>query len=315
MAFYTNIDDESSANVSSPSDIDNFRYRYVDIDNDRNLSVIFPGFEISTLERNLYLLLSNSELVDWRQSWKFRPDYTSYDYYGTVTYWYIILYVNQIDSIEDFDGIRKVIIPSIRTVKNLASDRIFYYEKSSEDSYYFESKFYKRYPLDSNEGERIQSKEYFDDDSSTIEQECVLKEVKEIFTLTDEDIFNKYVDIKYQPANFTSIQFQIEGYASLSSYGYDYILKYGTCASEMKRISWCAGDCIYGNGLDNILQSEDIINITYLYPENGCDQCQPANDDILDGGIYGYETVPIITEVENFDEVTCDTQIVDLGTF
>ena len=60
MAFHKYIDIEAAKNARILSDIDNFRTRYIDVDNVDNvniLSVIYPGFKIRTVEDNLYLIL------------------------------------------------------------------------------------------------------------------------------------------------------------------------------------------------------------------------------------------------------------------
>lgn len=287
MSFSAYIDKEAKSNLDSPSDIDNFRDRYVDIDKTLNLSVISPGFEIPTLDKWLFILLSNSELVDWDNKWTYRPDYVSYKYYNTTIYWYIILYVNQIDSLEDFKDKDKIVIPNIISIKDMISDKVpITYENSYTESEYPSVKYYKRYPLDELEIETINASAELEEDTTTVLEECELYEKDESFTLTSVDIINKYVDLSYPPANYSSIEFKIDGYTSVSSYGYDYILKYIPGTSNLQRISWSKEDCTYGNGLEDILEAADIINIKYLYLQTGCDPCMVVTDDVLDGGIY-----------------------------
>ena len=82
------INFEASANANLSTDMDNYRNRYMEEDKELSLSVIFPGFSMTPIEKNLYLLYSNSTTVPWKDSWEMRPDYCSFDQYGTVIYWW-----------------------------------------------------------------------------------------------------------------------------------------------------------------------------------------------------------------------------------
>ena len=95
---------ESKINTQNLLDIDNFRSRYLDYDTYLNLYVTFPGFDLVTLDKNICYLYNNCTLFEFKNSWYMRPDYASYDLYNTVIYWPILLYINNIDIIENFRG-------------------------------------------------------------------------------------------------------------------------------------------------------------------------------------------------------------------
>ena len=74
---------EAKKNTNLISDIDNFRSRYMEIDYDTGTTVLFPSMEIYTYEHNLFRLLADSEQVRFIPKWEMRPDYASYDLYGS----------------------------------------------------------------------------------------------------------------------------------------------------------------------------------------------------------------------------------------
>lgn len=111
------ITTETTENIQSPLDIEKFGDRYK-TDNDY---FTFPDPNLFTLDKNLYYLLRNSEEVNFESKYKYKPDYLSYDYYGTTMLWQMILYVNNVFSVEDFD-LDTVIIPSLQAVTYILQD-------------------------------------------------------------------------------------------------------------------------------------------------------------------------------------------------
>jgi hypothetical protein len=113
------IDQESRQNILSPIDLDNMTNRY------RTSSglFIFSSPDLWTIEKNLFYLLRNSTLVEFNSKYRYRPDYFSYDEYGTVQLAQLIMYVNNCPSIEDFDLVQ-VVIPSMSSIVEILSDKI-----------------------------------------------------------------------------------------------------------------------------------------------------------------------------------------------
>ena len=83
-----------------------------------------------TIEKNLFYLLKNSKEVDFEPKYKMRPDYLSFDEYGTVVLAHLLMYVNYIYCLEDFD-LNTVIIPSFQAIVDIASDK--FRKKSVEE--------------------------------------------------------------------------------------------------------------------------------------------------------------------------------------
>lgn len=83
----------------------------------------FPDPNLETLEKYLFFLLKNSkEVVFDSSSYQFRPDYMSYDYYGTSNLDKLILFVNGIRTVEDFTNLKTILIPSLQSINTMLQD-------------------------------------------------------------------------------------------------------------------------------------------------------------------------------------------------
>lgn len=287
MALHKYIDIEASRNSNILTDVDNFRRKYFDKDSSLGLTVLFPGFELTTVSQHLYLLYSDSRKVPWKPRWEMRPDYASFDQYNTVVYWWLLLYVNRIDSLEDFRDLDEIIVPSFDSIKEMVADRILptEFETFESTNYDDKTRYYKRYPLDLIEANTLRARESLVETQEISTTDCIIKEITDTFTLDSDMISNGYVDLTYNPINYSSIIFHIRGYSTVQSYSYDYVLKYISNTTLLRRISWLSDDTPLGLGMTNLLEIGDIINITYAYSEIECDICQEESD-FIDGGIF-----------------------------
>lgn len=287
MSFNKYIDIEATKNARVLSDIDNFRFKYIDVDSSNNITVIYPGFKIQTVEDNLFLILKNSSKVDFNSKWVQRPDYVSYEYYGTVIYWWLILYINEIDSIEDFEDLPEVIVPSIDIIRELVDSRVppDEFEKDEVVDYDVRTKYYRRYPTDNIEAATLQSEEDLEETYTPPTPVCIVREQTDEIILTASDISNEYVDLTYEVMNYSSIVLKIEGYTTTQSYGYDYVLIYLPNTTTRQRISWSDSDCSLGNGMEHLLEVGDKLIITYAYAAEGCEPCS-VDYECVDGGVY-----------------------------
>jgi len=111
------ISTEATQNIQSPLDIEKFGNRY----KTENDYFTFPDPNLTTLDKNLYYLLKHSEEVPFESKYTYRPDYMSFDYYGTVILWEMLLYINNVFSVEDFD-LDRVVIPSLDAVTFILKD-------------------------------------------------------------------------------------------------------------------------------------------------------------------------------------------------
>lgn len=103
--------------IKSPLDISRMSDRY------KTTSGIysFNSPYLETVEKNLYYLLRHSTTKEFERKYKFRPDYLSYDEYGTVNLAQLLMYVNSIQTIEDFD-LKEVIIPEKSVIADILKD-------------------------------------------------------------------------------------------------------------------------------------------------------------------------------------------------
>lgn len=120
------IDQEARRNKKLPINIDNFSERY----KTENGIYTFTSPSMWTLEQNLYYLLVNSKEVEFEQKYKYKPAYLSYDEYGTVVLSPVLMYVNNVQCIEDFD-LGRVVIPSLQAIKDTCKDK--FRKKDVED--------------------------------------------------------------------------------------------------------------------------------------------------------------------------------------
>ena len=112
------IDQESRQRAQLAIDI-NFsgnRYRTV------NKLFTFSAPTLETFDQHLYFLLKNSEEKEFERQYLMRPDYLSFDEYGTVALAQMLMYVNTVPSIELFD-LQTVIIPSFSAVVEMLKDK------------------------------------------------------------------------------------------------------------------------------------------------------------------------------------------------
>ena len=105
------IDQEAQKYARSPFSIEKMADRYK-TDNDL---FSFPSPTLATIERYLYFLLRNSTVKVMDSKYRWKPDYLSYDEYGTVILWELLMYVNAIFSVEDFN-IKEVVVPSLQSI-------------------------------------------------------------------------------------------------------------------------------------------------------------------------------------------------------
>ena len=113
------IDRETEKNRKLVVNFDFFLNRYKTVSQDLTVA----GLEPITLEKNFYYLLHNSEIENFDKKYSMHPDYLSFDKYGTVIFAPLLMYINSVACLEDFD-LDQVIIPSYSAIVNIAQDRI-----------------------------------------------------------------------------------------------------------------------------------------------------------------------------------------------
>lgn len=112
------IDDEAKQYIRSPLDIHLMGDRY----KTENDLFTFPSPELWVIEKNLFFLLRNSKQETFQSQYKYKPDYMSFDEYGTPIAAQLLMVVNQVASLEDFD-LDTVVIPSFDAIIEICRDK------------------------------------------------------------------------------------------------------------------------------------------------------------------------------------------------
>ncbi len=112
------IDKDAKQNSLLTINIDYMTERYKTESN----IYVFPSPSMWVIEKNLFYLLKNSVEEDFNLKYKMKPEYLSYDKYGTVVLSHLLMYINGVQSIEEFD-LTKVIIPKMNAIINICGDK------------------------------------------------------------------------------------------------------------------------------------------------------------------------------------------------
>ena len=112
------IDDEVKHRIKQPINLDNMAERF--ITSDETFAFTSPSLKI--YERNRYYLLKNSVRKSFNPKYFMRPDYLSFDEYGTVALSTLLMYINGVFCIEEFE-LSNVVIPSFNAVIEIIGDK------------------------------------------------------------------------------------------------------------------------------------------------------------------------------------------------
>lgn len=118
MASFQSIEVESNQNVRLPIGIDFMRTRY------KTESEIFsfPSPEIATIDKYMFYLLRYSTQKKFEIKYSMRPDYLSYDEYGTVLLGQLLMVVNGVFCVEEFN-LENVVIPDFQAITYICQDK------------------------------------------------------------------------------------------------------------------------------------------------------------------------------------------------
>jgi hypothetical protein len=111
------IDQEARQFKNLAVDIDKMSDRY----RTENGYFTFPSPTLWTIEKNLFYLLRNSTKKDFNQKYIMRPDYLSFDEYATVVLSKLLMFVNGVTCIENFN-LTTVVVPSFASIVEICSD-------------------------------------------------------------------------------------------------------------------------------------------------------------------------------------------------
>jgi len=109
------------------TDLDLYRRFYSmieeDPENESRILIQFVAPKIIAYEDYRFYLLQNSVRRQLSIDRYYRPDYVSYDEYGTTNLWALLLFINDIPTIEDF-VVEDILIPSRGAIANISRDNL-----------------------------------------------------------------------------------------------------------------------------------------------------------------------------------------------
>lgn len=121
-----NIVVDSTRQYKSNLNSDNYRdlfkvNTYVEYENStiKPTNIVFLDFNNEFLDINRAFILSQCIIKEFQPRWTYRPNYLSYDMYGSQLFSYLLMYINDISSVLDFK-FDYVKVPTTGCIKDLA---------------------------------------------------------------------------------------------------------------------------------------------------------------------------------------------------
>lgn len=112
------IDREARTNARTVIDINFYGERF----KTENGIYTFPSPTLETIDKNLYYLLKNATEKKFDRKYRQRPAYLSFDEYSTAQLAQLLMYVNSVPTVEQFD-LETVIIPSYSSIIEMLRDK------------------------------------------------------------------------------------------------------------------------------------------------------------------------------------------------
>jgi len=251
------IDVEAKRLIKHVADVDRHRRRYVL--KQGNIRIQFVSPEIFSFEKYRFFLLRNSQVKKLEQRYHFRPDYLSFDEYGTTLLWPLLLYINDIPTIEEF-VLDQLLIPDFASILEISK-----FDESILD------------PLDINElnatptnerqlclfASKVKPVLQTQTKVATTSEEEQVSYIRQKFTLTSVNILNKFVDLGFIPIR-ESIDLKIGGSGSglIPIYDFHYTIV-DNSSGDARRLSWSDSDNSDGDGLESVLVEGSRLEVQY----------------------------------------------------
>lgn len=257
------IGEESRIQSTISSDLDAFRNNYSINEQQTDGSLIHINLvspSITLFDKYRFYILQNCSKELLPLKYRYRPDYLSYDKYGTTNWWTLILYINDVSSIEEFD-LEEVLIPNLTCVgrlNDISSDMrelslINYDQLNNTETALLYSYLGSKLVTNKTMEETVTQ-------LTTDEDPLASRMRREEFVLDIASLRTRYVDLEY-PAVENSIVMIVRGKPNYT-YGKHYMLT-ESADKKLNRITWDP-KLVSGSGLIFRLKEKDIIQITYV---------------------------------------------------
>jgi len=259
MALTKALDIGTEARLLSiySSDLDNYRrlYSMNEVDEEESFLIQFVAPKQYLWEEYRFYLLQESITKPLKPELYYRPDYVSYYEYGSINLWSLLLFINDIPTIEDFN-VDNIKVPSKLSIMNLANraaerktlkEIVALYDlppKPTPPLYSVKKSIPREIPREANPVLVTPMNVYF---------------MRDIFTLSIVDTRNRYIDLTEEPIK-ESVELNIVGSPN-------YLIdKHYTMIRGKKgynRLSWDPKKIIRGTGLVNIMTEGIQLEVKY----------------------------------------------------
>lgn len=246
------IAQEAKALSNTSTDLDFFRRQYFTSDN--GISVSFVSPYIICFEEYRFYLIKNSVLNDLSIRYHYRPDYLSYDRYATTNLWSLLMYINNIPCIEEFDK-ERILVPTKYAINNILTDTVK--RNPSQELVLMVEKFRHDNDLLFYQVPSVPTIRDISGSQNTVIDKKFLFN-KELFTIDMVSLRKRYIPLSYEPI-IESVQFKVQGKPTYI-YGKHYIV---SKESSGFTISWDPKKITNGTGMVDILSENDIIEVSY----------------------------------------------------
>lgn len=108
---------DANSHINSPLNIVRKSEKYKTIDG----NMVFPSPEIWAIEKNIFYLLKNSVEKLFEKKYAMKPSYLSFDEYGNPYLGDMLMLVNNVYCLEEFD-LDYVLVPSIESLIKINRD-------------------------------------------------------------------------------------------------------------------------------------------------------------------------------------------------
>jgi hypothetical protein len=193
-----------------------------------------------------------------------RPDYLSYDEYGTVTLWPLLLFINNVSSIEEFT-LPSVIIPTYASILQISRFNELNVNPVDLDSQAQEPSREEQIVLYTNKIAPVLQDQNSTSDSLIQQPEDPVFYIRRRIDLTLIDIQNQHVDLALVPI-IESLSLRILDQNFAPIYDTHYTVKERPDGVQ-RRMSWSDEDNPDGIGLVDILSEGSVLEVQYVQDE------------------------------------------------
>jgi hypothetical protein len=257
------IDVEAKRNVNLAVDVDKHR-RKLRKTVANGISVQFVGPVINTFEKYRYYLLQHSVPRELNEKFLYRPDYLSHEVYGTTTLWPLLLFINDVASIEEFD-ISPVLVPTYSSILQITRFNELNVAPIDLDLQAQEPSRSEKIVLYSNKIAPT-----LIDQTPTVTNvqppEDPVFYIRRRVTLTEVNILNESIDLAVIPIiESVTVKIQGENFAPIYDTHYTIIERPD---GQLRRLTWSDDNNVAGSGLVDVLQVGSILELQYVQDEN-----------------------------------------------